>query len=146
MGANSSNTNTKKEAHETACDLQLKGDHAWFYETESARRNIAHLNVSSNESINQRAMVAHDFESTRSEYRTWQEWYEGETKPGCYDTENLHACRLTFRQHNINPTVKYNNGELTSLHVHTYKQHIYKTKTIRRVTTAMERRVEPCWM
>ena len=50
----------------------VEGDHAWFYETESARRSIAHLDVSSNESVNHRAMVAHDFESTRAEYRTWQ--------------------------------------------------------------------------
>ena len=85
------------------------------------------MNISSNESVNQRAMVAHDFESNRAEYRTWQEWYEGETRPGCYDTENLNECRLTFLQNNISPYVRYSNGELVSLHVNVYKQHIYKT-------------------
>ena len=85
------------------------------------------MNISSNESVNQRAMVAHDFESTRAEYRTWQEWYEGETRPGCYDTENLNECRLTSLQNNISPTVMYNHGELTSLQVNIYKQHMYKT-------------------
>ena len=105
----------------------MEGDHAWFYETESARRSIAHLNVSSNETVSTRAMVAHDFESTRSEYRTWQDWYRGQTKPGCYDTEDLHACRLAFLDDHISPSVRYSNGELVSLHVQLYKQHIYKT-------------------
>ena len=120
-------TSTKKKGKRACLCFAVEGDHAWFYETESARRSIAHLNVSSNETMSTRALVAHDFESTRSEYRTWQERYRGQTKPGCYDTEDLHACRLAFLDDNISPSVCYSNGELVSLHVQLYKQHIYKT-------------------
>ena len=76
----------EKRGNRACLCFAVEGDHAWFYDSESVRRSIAHLNVSSNESVSTRAMVAHDCESTRTGYRTWQEWYRGETNPGCYDT------------------------------------------------------------
>ena len=102
----------------------VDSDHAWFYESEAVRRSISHTNIRQNRPTQ---TVAHDFQSTRAEYRTWKPYTSSMKDPGCFDTDDIENVRLCFLENNISPKVSYSNGQIVALHVPLYKQHIYKT-------------------
>ena len=102
----------------------VDSDHAWFYESEAVRRSISHTNIRQNRPTQ---TVAHDFQSTRAEYRTWKPYTSSMKDPGCFDTDDIENVRLCFLENNISPKVSYSNGHIVALHVPLYKQHIYKT-------------------
>ena len=104
----------------------ISADHAWFYNVESVKRSLPHQTMSNNNPIVTQPRVAVDFESKRSEYRTWKAWCFGCRTAGCYDGENLAEIRLHFLNENISPKVTYCNGELRALHISNFNQHIYK--------------------
>ena len=101
----------------------VDGDHAWFYESETVRRSISHLNM---RDASMTKAIAQDFQSTRAEYRTWKEWYNNVTEPGYYDTDDLTTARLVYLANNFFPKVTFQNGEVTALHIPLYRQHVYK--------------------
>ena len=103
----------------------IESDHAWFYDNNQARLSISHLDVHTPRPSTSQS-VAHEFQSTREEYRTWKEWYPGMTEAGHYDTEDIAEARLYYLSQNISPRVSYKSGTITALHVPLYKQHIYR--------------------
>ena len=81
----------------------VDGDHAWFYESESVRRSISHLNM---RDASMTKAIAQDFQSTRAEYRTWKEWYNDVTEPGHYDTDDLITARLAYLANTFPPKLR----------------------------------------
>ena len=113
-----------KKGKRACLAFTVDSDHAWFYESEAVRRSISHTNVKHNQTTQ---AVAHDFQSTRAEYRTWRPYTSCIKTPGCFDTDDISNARLCFLENNISPKVSYANGQIVALHIPLYKQHIYKT-------------------
>ena len=80
---------TKKGKRACLC-YTVDGGHAWFYETEAVRRSISHLNIKQN----QPSVIAHDFQTTRAEYRTWKPYTSSIKEPGYFDTDDIINARL----------------------------------------------------
>ena len=114
---------TKKDKRACLC-FTVDSDHAWFYESEAVRRSISHTNIGHNRPTQ---AIAHDFQSTRAEYRTWKPYTSSMKDPGCFDTDDIDHVRLCFLENN-SPKLSYSNGQIVALHIPLYKQHIHKTQ------------------
>ena len=125
-GAKDCTVQTRQRKEKLCLCFAVSADHAWFYNVESVKRSLSHQTVSNNTPILNQPRVAVDFDSKRSEYRTWKPWCLGCRTAGCFDDDNLAEIRLSFLSENISPRVTYCSGELKALHVSNFSQHIYK--------------------
>ena len=69
-----------KKGNRACLCFTVDSDHAWFYESEAVRRSMSHTNIKQNSTAQ---AIAHDFQSTRAEYRTWKPYVSTMKTPGC---------------------------------------------------------------
>ena len=87
-----------KKGKRACLAFTVDSDHAWFYGPEAVRRSISHTNIKQSQTTQS---VAHDFQSTRAEYRTWRPYTSSMKTPGCFDTYGISNARLCFLENNI---------------------------------------------